>query len=584
MDTGAPPQRPFVHAIFRPAPLWLAYPPRPDAPHHREAHGLHGLRGRRPASARAAEPPPAEPAPAAPAAPDQGFLERFVLDSGRLAFLPPDPGGLRFSFHGEYQLRFQGQSTLPLEPPIGQPLVNRLGQNQFLYHWLRVGARFDIFDRLSLIVQIDAPRGMIAGQTTQAVDAARDSFAEAKWYEIHPRYLYLEYRSPIGVFRLGQQGSHWGMGILANDGDHATLFGDHRRGSLVERVAYATTPLGKGTPLFVAVGADVVFQDATADLLSGDRAFQGFAAVGWKAEHAEIALYGVGRHQERNGQAVDQYTPFVESLTVGVLDLAGRFDAPIPGLAAFVYGEMEAAAVFGSTSYVRGAYLNNVDPTGPRPAELVRTYGGAATLGAVATSGEGKDRFGRLVAEIEVGYASGDANPTDGVTKRFTFDENHHVGLVLFDHVLRWKTARAATIAQDPALVARAAPGLEYLPSNGGVFGAQYINPRLVVRPRRWLDLKAGAVIAQTTADFVDPYHFVALGNARNYDGGDPRLHDLGVELDLGAAARITLDPSATLQIGAEGGVLFPGHAFDDASGNTLPTQAVGTLQLGLQF
>src|SRR5262249_21909081 len=146
------------------------------------------------------------------------------------------------------------------------------------------------------------------------------------------------------------------------------------------------------------------------------------------------------------------------------------------------------------------------------------------------------------------------------------------VGLVLFDHVLAWKTARAATIGQDQNLAARAAPGLWLLPSNGGVFGAEYINPRVIVRPKRWLDLKGGVVIAQTTADFVDPYHFSALGNAVNYDGGDPRKHDLGVEIDLGADARIAVDKAATVQAGLEGGVLFPGHAFDDAAGNKLPT------------
>jgi hypothetical protein len=540
----------------------------------------------RPASG--AEPPPSaaddavEPAPSIDG---PSLVQRLVLDSGRVPFEPPEPGGLHFYVHGEYQLRLQGQSTLPLEAPVEQPKASTLGQNLYLYHWLRVSARFDAFDRLSLVLQIDAPRGMIAGQTTQWVEAARDSFAQAVWYEIHPRYLYLEYRSPIGVFRLGQQGSQWGMGIVANDGDQTTLFGDHRRGSLVERVTYATTPMGKGTPLFVAVGGDLVFQDATADLLSGDRAFQGFAAVGWKTEHAEVGLYGVGRTQARSAQGVDQYTPFVESLTVGIADVTARFDAPVPGSAGtFVYGELEAATILGSTSYIRGAYGNPIDPTGPRPDELIRTYGGAATLGAVAASGEGKARFGRLVGEIEVGYASGDANPTDGVTKRFTFDENHHVGLVLFDQVLRWKTARSATLAEDPAIVARAAPGLEYLPSNGGVFGAQYLNPRIVVRPRRWLDLKGGVVIAQTTADFVDPYRFGALGNARNYDGGDPHLHDLGVELDLGAAVRVQLDPGAILQVGAEGGVLFPGRAFDDSAGNHLPDQLVGSLQLGLQF
>src|SRR6185295_4502728 len=110
----------------------------------------------------------------------------------------------------------------------------RLGQNQLFSHWLRVGMRLDVYDKLSLVMQVDALRGMIAGDTTQWVDAARDSFAKAKWYEIHPRYLYLEYASPIGVFRLGQQGSHWGMGILANDGDHPSLFGGYRRGALVE--------------------------------------------------------------------------------------------------------------------------------------------------------------------------------------------------------------------------------------------------------------------------------------------------------------------------------------------------------------
>jgi hypothetical protein len=529
--------------------------------------------------------PGQSPSPDEPdALPADGFLDRFVLDAGRIPFQPPDPNGLKLDIHGEYQLRYTGQTTLALWPPLLQPSVTTLGQNQFLYHWLRVGARLDVFDKLAVVMQIDVPRGMIAGDTTQEVQAARDSFSQAQWYGVYPRYLYLEYTSPIGVFRLGQQGSHWGMGIVANDGDHASLFGDHRRGSLVERILYTTTPFGKGTPFFLALGGDLVFQDETADLLSGDRAFEVVGALGYRGKNAEIGAYGVGRYQYRNAQSVDPYTPFVESLTVGIADVTGKFNVPVGSLDAFAYGEIEIAAIFGSTSYIRGAWGGPIDPTAPRTDELIRTYGGAATLGAVKVSGTGKERFGRVMGEIELGYASGDANPIDGVTKRLTFDENHHVGLVLFDYVLRWKTARSATLAQDPALVARAAPGLEFLPSNGGVFGAQYVNPRFVVRPRRWLDIKGGVVVAQTTADLVDPYQFVALGNARNYDGGNPHAHDLGIELDAGTAVRFEVDPSATIQVGAEGGVLFPGGAFDDAAGNKLANQYVGTLQVGLQF
>jgi hypothetical protein len=170
------------------------------------------------------------------------------------------------------------------------------------------------------------------------------------------------------------------------------------------------------------------------------------------------------------------------------------------------------------------------------------------------------------------------------VTRRFTFDENHNVGLVLFDHVLAWKTPRAATIAQDPAIVARPNPGLSLLPSNGGVFGASYLYPTVVVRPRPWLDLKGGVVIADTTADLVDPFHAGALGNYRNYDGGDPRDHDLGIELDVGADVRIPLGELVRLQLGIEGGVLFPGNAFVDEAGNDLPNQYLLNSKLGLQI
>ena len=515
---------------------------------------------------------------------DTGFRERFVLDPGRIEPTPPDPGALRVGIHGEYQLRYSAMSDLRLQAPVGQPSQNTLGQNQYLYHWLRVGMRLDIFDKLALVLQIDAPRGLIAGDTTQLVDASRDALATAKWYEIHPRYLYLEYTSPVGVFKLGQQGAHWGMGLVANDGDHDSLFGDHRRGSLVERILFTTTPLGKDTPLFLAVGGDLVFQDSTADLLSGDQALEGIAAVGYRTKPAEVGVYGVVRHQARDAQAVDQYTPFVESLTVGLVDVAGRFDVPVPGSNAFAYGAFEVASIFGSTTFVRDGYGIPLDPTAVRAAERVRSYGGAGMLGAVKVAGDGKDRWGQLVGEIEVGYASGDADPYDGTSKRFTFDENHHVGLVLFDHVLRWKTARAATLSEAPSLVARAAPGIQLLPSNGGVFGAEYLNPRFVVRPRRWVDLKGGVVIAQTTADFVDPYHVAVLGNSRNYDGGDARKHDLGIELDAGAAFRFPIDAGATVEAGVEGGVLFPGHAFDDAAGNMLAKQYLTSVQLGLQF
>jgi hypothetical protein len=164
------------------------------------------------------------------------------------------------------------------------------------------------------------------------------------------------------------------------------------------------------------------------------------------------------------------------------------------------------------------------------------------------------------------------------------FDPNHNVGLVLFDQVLAWKTARAATLAGSPGLGRRPAPGLQLLPTNGGVAGATYLNPKVVVRPKAWLDLKGGAVIAQATADFVDPYRAGALGSDANYDGGDERSHDLGLELDLGVDARLDVSDLVTVELGAEGGFLFPGRAFDDGRGRGLGTSYLGNAKLGVHF
>ncbi|MGH7297166.1 MAG: hypothetical protein ACRELB_19665, partial [Polyangiaceae bacterium] len=227
----------------------------------------------------------------------------------------------------------------------------------------------------------------------------------------------------------------------------------------------------------------------------------------------------------------------------------------------------------------------------PGPTPAAGAAAATATTGATdATDAKAlaarPDLYGRVVAQVEVGYASGDANPDDTTEKRFVFDPNHKVGLLLFDEVMRWQTARAATAAQDPKLVnaQRPPPGVTLLPTNGGVFGAQYIYPTAIYRPRPWLDLKAGAVIAQTTSDYVDPYRLARDGAYVNYSGGDAKRHDLGLELDGGFEARVPLGPGLRLQLGAQGGVLFPGGALADATGAAMKTPWIAVGRLGLQY
>jgi hypothetical protein len=509
------------------------------------------------------------------------FRDELVLDAGRLPDAKPDPDGINFSFHGEYQLRFRAASDLPMTPLIGRPADEsaELGQRYSLHHWLRFRPRFLYKEAIAIVGEVDFPRGMIAGDTTQDVSAARDDLAEARWYEGTFRQLYLQYTMPIGLVRLGHQTSHWGMGLVANDGDHPSLFGDYRRGAIVERFLFATKPLGKDGPLTVALAGDIVADDARARLVEGDRAYQGVAVVRLGNDVGDIGVYGVVRHQERDDSAVNELTPFTESLTVGVVDLAGKLRVPIPSASAFAFADVEAAVIFGDTTMIRNIELTRAGET-----ESVRSFGGAGRIGMVHVCQEDEEPFGDVVVSVEWGYASGDADPYDGVTKRFTIDQNHNVGLVLFDQVLAWKTARAATIAFDESIVNRVAPGVDLVPSEGGIFGAQYLNPTVVVRPRSWLDLKGGLVIAQTTADFVDPVGTTVTGSYVNYDRGDENGHDLGVELDAGSDARIHIGHYAVVHVGIEGGVLFPGNAFEDASGTRLSNQYLLNAKAGLDY
>jgi hypothetical protein len=265
-------------------------------------------------------------------------------------------------------------------------------------------------------------------------------------------------------------------------------------------------------------------------------------------------------------------------LRVWVADVAGKGATPLTD-DTYAYGAFEVATIQGKTDAIRSTpEFNEQD---------IKSWGGAVQLGVVkkATGAEG-ERFGRFVAQVEGGYASGDANPYDGTIKRFTFDPNHQIGLVLFPYYMHFQTARAATNAANPELVARPLPGSRFLVSNGGVFGASYLNPVVVFRPLPTLDLKAGAVIAVASSDVVDPYRtaIAAGGNGdQSYYGGSPKSRDLGLELDGGVEWRVRLQ-LITLQLGAQAGVLLPGHAFDDAKGNRAKAQSVVVGRFGVQF
>ncbi len=523
---------------------------------------------------------------------------RLVLDTGRAASPPPDPDTYRFSLHGEHQLRFQAQRSFLLVPTASaidqKPglVEDSIGQNWFSHHWLRISPRLELRDVVQLVGQVDIT-GVLFGERahdTRADHMPRDSYNG--YSNVQPRWLYVQYRVPFGFFRIGQQPNHWGMGILANDGDHPLLWGDYRYGSISDRILFATKPGGKDSDFNLAIAGDLVFRDPSARLVRGDQAFQGVLAAFFERGPNKLGVYSTLRHQENQRSSASPLYSYTDQIDAVSMDVHGKFAWPVPGHDAFFFGEGEVATVLGST---------NLGPNGSStlsgPKQQIRSYGGAAVLGVVHRSHARDDArddgrspsdaaFGDVVGQLEAGYASGDADPYDGTQRRFVFDPNHRVGLLMFDELLRFQTARSATAATDPRLASasRPAQGIDLVPSNGGVFGAQYVNPSGIYRPRPWLDLKGGMVVAQATSDVVDVYRLATSGSYVNYQGGNARKKDLGVELDAGVEARLVMRQGLRAQVGAQGGLLFPGGAFEDTNGTRIKPQWIAIGRLGLLF
>lgn len=476
---------------------------------------------------------------------------------------------LQITIPGELQLRYSAFTDIPLATTPGVPAAEQpasLGQNQYFEHWLRIGPRLTIGERFRVVTQFDVARLVVPDAAAASVGLAREPRGDLFPYGAFDfRQAYLEWETPVGVLRVGQQAFNLGLGIVANGGDRTPIFNDYRYGDLVDRVALATRPGGRASDWVVALAGDLVYRDRLVQLVDGDIALQGVLTVFYQ-DHAcrqdcERKRFGA--------LATYRDISWANGSTLRAVlgDVYARWEWPQPDRVGRVFAGFEVAGAYGVTDATR---------TAEHAEHTVLQFGGAAEFGI--------ERDGRYRVSLEAGYATGDRNPVDGDQRRFTFNPSHRVGLLMFPEVIAWQTARSAAIASDPRLTARPAHGAFLLPSQGAVAGAAYVYPTAKVNLGRYADVRAGAVIGVATTDWVDPVSVQVYGSARNYRGGDPSRRDLGVEVDLGVNGSIPLPGSVQLTGGVQGAVMFPGGAFRDASGQTMGTLALATARLGVSF
>lgn len=418
--------------------------------------------------------------------------------------------------------------------------------------------------KVAIIGMVDFANGRWAPQSSgnPIVQEIVDEGHPPQRYGMSPpvdfRELYVQWTFKYGQLRLGQMSFNWGLGLVANDGNNMDRFGDMKFGddgigSIQERILFATKPLaysgGPGKDLIVAIGADLVYRDPVANLLKGDLAGQAILVVRWEPSERPgnwIGVYGAYRNQHSADDGDDVKGD--DELEVGVVDFAGQGFRYLRDELA-VLGAFEMVAIAGRSTFAKGQFSRQLVV---QAAGAVRGYIGNPLSWLVGA---------------DAGFATGDADPDDEEINDFEAAPGYTAGLLMFQYYRGWQSGRSQIRAEDPGLVGVPSNGTQYIPTRGTVTNAVFIQPKLRYAFREHFEVWGGPLVAGSAVPIVDPYVTrLSGGSAHNSLGAPSEKRYMGTELDLGLRTRYGFK-NLWLMLGLQGGIFFPGRAFERADG-----------------
>ncbi len=464
----------------------------------------------------------------------------------RVQFGSPE-SPLHLEFAGEY--RFQGTmfTDIPVTADgvgIDQPYVadQRLrGRFDISGRHFRVGTEWDLFSG-----QMFGPTWGIPGDVDERNRHARTIFQRDGFV---PRRAAATFSWPAFTLEMGLVTSHWGLGMLANDGAHDPLFGRNDFGDRVVRLRATGKPLylQQDHPLrhalHVTAAFDWVIADDTARFSERQLALQGIASVLYAdARDRQLGIYAVYRHQRELDE--DRTTQVV------VIDAFGHLPIPL------------------GTGPVLSLAFEGVLITGETDRSL--TYGARRVMGVVSGGATGVATVHApgdvMRVRIRGGLASGDPDPDDGLAGDFSFDRDFDVGMVLFDQLSGGAEAAAHAQLTDPTL-SPPPDGVDALVTEGSFRRAMFVQPVFEYDPVHWLGFKVGGMLATSVVDWTQPYYtYRAGGDPRNHLDTAPEGRFLGAEVNwavrLGGPVRPARPGSVEAAFLAQGGHLFVGPAL----------------------
>lgn len=484
--------------------------------------------------------------------------------------------GSSIGFRGaaEYRANLTAISNLDSSPTIPTGADKNYA---VVEHRLRLDAGLDWQDKVRIMTSVDALDGVLWGDNGTVNDSVQTSGSNVA--TINPnvagpcvalrpnaqptaaasyryglcsadplfvRRLYGDVVTPIGVFRIGRQPYLEGASIEVNDGDgRKNRFGFARRGNSVDRAMFVTKPVeffkpaderdldeNRGGFLILAFdrlagGDPMTFKDDLSEWVTAARWLEPTHRLGGDFE---AQLY----HRYRWSSAND----------TGVSALGGRL---MSRLGSDFHAGIEMTFNTGSTREISNALSVSTKET--PSLQDVRSFG---ARGVVSWD----QRLFSLYLEGD--YASGDGDPsTKTPLTQFRFADDAHVGLLLFDHVLAYQSARAAA-ADIATLKGLNAPSLpaDQIATGGSFTNAAAIFPQVDVHPLDDFLIRGGVLFAAAPARMVDP---LSLQHLVNFEGGKPGRY-YGTEFDLRLQYRLYDHFVADV----EGAYLVAGSALQD--------------------
>lgn len=372
---------------------------------------------------------------------------------------------------------------------------------------------------------------------------------------VHIRRLYGDVKLPVGVLRIGRQPTAEGTSIMVADGDGRTnRWGFANRGDSTDRILFATKPLeglkkkedrdkSPDRGLIWALFHDHVTQgnpERFGDDLNGvGTAFIYRRPLPVKRQHYEL-LWAYSHRWEPK---------FDTNINITTLRASAKIRKLTVGA--------EGVYINGRTREVSEALaLINNDP-------IVRQkiHQGAA---------RGVVRWDEptWTAYFEVDFATSDPDPNPGTTlSNLTWAEDNNVGLLMFERVLAFHSARTAAAGVEllRRIGAETFPA-ERIDTEGSFTSALAFFPQFDFYPIENVLFRGGVLAAWVPGGLVDPLETLKQRDGNdieddlvNFNGGKPGEF-LGVEVD----GRIQWRYEDAFIFDLEGAVLFPGDAFED--------------------